>query len=145
MTAGLVSIGYEGLTLEALVARLRINDVVALADVRLNAISRKRGFSKRALASGLAEAGIEYVHLPELGNQRENRSGYASLETPEARAARETFTLALMKPEAQHALSRLRQLAETGKVAVFCYEGDEKRCHREQVLAAVRTISLATT
>src|SRR5690606_35497866 len=41
-------IGYEGLTLEAFISKLRIRGVQTLVDVRPNAISRKRGFSKRA-------------------------------------------------------------------------------------------------
>jgi uncharacterized protein (DUF488 family) len=45
----IVSIGYEGRAIEELVADLAVRHVSLVADVRLNAISRKSRFSKRAL------------------------------------------------------------------------------------------------
>ncbi|MBZ4487676.1 DUF488 domain-containing protein [Microbacterium sp. cx-55] len=133
-------IGYEGQTVDALVSKLRIRGVATLVDVRLNAISRKRGFSKRALAAALAEAGIAYVHMPVLGNQRDNRAGYGELDSPLARQVRERFTAELEAQGARKALEELADLARTGPVAVFCYEADEQHCHREQVLEQVRGI-----
>lgn len=133
-------IGYEGQTIDALVSKLRIRGVETLVDVRLNAISRKRGFSKRALAAGLEDAGIAYVHMPVLGNQRDNRAGYGELDSPLARQVRERFTAELQAEAALEALEELANLARTGPVAVFCYEADEQHCHREQVLEQVRGI-----
>ncbi|MDR1430587.1 MAG: DUF488 domain-containing protein, partial [Propionibacteriaceae bacterium] len=49
---------------------------VHLVDVRQTPISRKRGLSKTALGAALSEAGIDYIHLRELGNPRDNRDGY---------------------------------------------------------------------
>lgn len=133
-------IGYEGQTVEALISKLRIRGVETLVDVRLNAISRKRGFSKRALAAALLEAGIAYVHMPMLGNQRDNRAGYGEIDSPLAREVRERFTAELEAAAAHDALEELANLARTGPVAVFCYEADEQHCHREQVLEQVRGI-----
>lgn len=133
-------IGYEGQTVEALISKLRIRCVETLVDVRLNAISRKRGFSKRGLAAALSEAGIAYVHMPMLGNQRDNRAGYGELDSPLAREVRERFTTELKAEAAHDALEELANLARTGRVAVFCYEADEQHCHREQVLEQVRGI-----
>ncbi len=133
-------IGYEGQTIDALVSKLRIRGVETLVDVRLNAISRKRGFSKRALAAALEDAGIAYVHMPVLGNQRDNRVGYGELDSPLARQVRERFTAELQAEAALEGLEELANLARTGPVAVFCYEADEQHCHREQVLEQVRGI-----
>lgn len=133
-------IGYEGQAIDALVSKLRIRGVETLVDVRLNAISRKRGFSKRALAAALEGAGIAYVHMPVLGNQRDNRAGYGELDSPLARQVRERFTAELQAEAALEALEELANLARTGPVAVFCYEADEQHCHREQVLEQVRGI-----
>lgn len=68
------SVGYEGLTPEALVERLTGARITTVFDVRLNPISRKPGFSRRRLEATLAEAGIEYVHEKALGNPVENRA-----------------------------------------------------------------------
>jgi uncharacterized protein (DUF488 family) len=142
MNANIVSIGYEGLTVDALVSKLRLHSVTTLVDVRLNAISRKRGFSKRALTEALADAGIGYLHFPELGNHRDNRAGYSVPATSEGDVARSAFRSALATEAAREAILNLRDHAKTGPIAVFCYEADEKHCHREQVIDAVLDRSL---
>lgn len=63
----LLTIGYEGKTAGAYIAQLTSAKVSVLCDVRHNPLSRKRGFSKRALAAACAAVGIRYVHLPQLG------------------------------------------------------------------------------
>ena len=134
---GITGIGYEGVTIDTFVSRLRVRGIKTLVDVRLNAISRKKGFSKRALAEALAESGIDYVHMPALGNQRDNRSGYGELHSPAAQEARTRFSAALGSVEAISALDKLAELARAGGLAVFCYEQDERHCHREQVIERV--------
>jgi uncharacterized protein (DUF488 family) len=58
-TKTIVSIGYERRDIDELVELLRSEQVELLVDVRLNAISRKRGFSKTALTTALNAAGIQ--------------------------------------------------------------------------------------
>lgn len=132
--------GYEGLTLDAFISKLRIRGVRTLVDVRLNAISRKRGFSKRALAEALGDADITYVHLPALGNQRDNRAGYGELESDLANEVRDRFRQELQSTAAIVALQDVANLAQAGEVVLFCYEQDERHCHREQVLEQVRLL-----
>lgn len=129
--------GYEGRTLDEFVKDLRNQAVTHVVDVRLNAISRKAGFSKRALAAGLEAVGIGYSHFPELGNARENRAGYAETDGVVAITARDTFRAHLASDEAQGRIHELLNLAHTESVAVFCYEAQDRRCHREQVIDAV--------
>lgn len=69
----LVTVGYEGRTAGELVVTLAEAGVDVLVDVRLTPLSRKPGLSKRQLADALAAAGVEYVHLPALGNPKDNR------------------------------------------------------------------------
>lgn len=133
-------IGYEGLALDAFISKLRINSIDTLVDVRLNAISRKRGFSKRALSEALETAGILYVHLPALGNQRDNRAGYSEIQTDVAREVRNRFRQVLRSEAAEAALRQVADLVRKQNVALFCYEHDERHCHREQVLDAVRLL-----
>ena len=63
----LVTLGYEGASVEAVIATLSAAGVGILIDVREAPISRRPEFAKRALASALAEAGIGYHHEPRLG------------------------------------------------------------------------------
>ncbi|MDQ3504076.1 MAG: DUF488 domain-containing protein [Actinomycetota bacterium] len=51
-----------------------------LLDVRLNAISRKPGFSKKRLTAALAAVGIGYRHARALGNPRDNREPFHSAD-----------------------------------------------------------------
>src|ERR1700733_16219545 len=69
-------VGYEGQGIGEFISGLRSKGTRVLADVRLNPLSRKRDFNKRILAASLAEAGIDYRHLPELGNPKWNRAGF---------------------------------------------------------------------
>ena len=72
----IASVGYEGRSADEVIEALVGAGVRALVDVRQNAISRKPGLSKRALAERCRVRGIEYLHEPSLGNPRENRDDF---------------------------------------------------------------------
>lgn len=132
---GVVSVGYEGREVGEFVRDLAARQVTVLADVRLNAMSRRRGFSKTALRTALAEEGIDYVHLRGLGNPRDNRESFSALN-PEPGRAR--FRRRLSLPEAMADLEKLRGLAASTVVAVLCVERDHRRCHRDVIIDALR-------
>lgn len=134
----MIGIGYEGLSLEGLIARLQAEGVGVLVDVRLNAISRKAGYSKRALGAALGAAGIEYVHDPRLGNPKANRAGYAELDSLAGEAARDHFRSILSSDVSTDAVRELANRLDSQSVAVLCFEADERHCHREQVMEFVR-------
>ena len=69
-------LGYEGLSLEQFLARLRASDIETLVDVRQLALSRKAGFSKTPLSLATASAGIKYVYERELGCPKAIRNAY---------------------------------------------------------------------
>jgi uncharacterized protein (DUF488 family) len=135
-----LGIGYEGLALDAFVSRLRLRGVETLVDVRLNAISRKQGFSKKSLTAGLNEAGIAYLHLPALGNARDNREGYSETNTDAGDSARAIYRKSLAGETPEENLRQIARLARSQNIAVFCYEADEEHCHREQVIEAVKSL-----
>jgi transcriptional regulator with XRE-family HTH domain len=134
MTHGIVSAGYEGRTIEEFVAALQDVGVRTVADVRLNAISRKAGFSKRGLREALVSAGIGYRHLRALGNARENREPFWAGRVEEGRRV---FREALHAPGAEVELYELAELAADHVVAVLCFEADAERCHRQVVIDRV--------
>jgi len=138
METNVIGVGYEGLDLDGLVSKLRLRGVKTLVDVRLNPISRKRGLSKTALRTRLDVDGIAYEHLPALGNPRDNREGFGEVEGAAATDARNRFKDLLETDSAHIALDRVLALTETGTVALLCFEADETRCHREQILSALR-------
>ncbi|WP_053206545.1 DUF488 domain-containing protein [Jiangella muralis] len=82
------------------------------------------------MAAALAAAGIDYVHLPALGNPKDNRVPFAAGDP----AARQRYADRLALPEGQEALALLAEESETRLVALLCLEADQSRCHRQAVL-----------
>lgn len=136
-TSGIVGVGYEGHDISSFIHHLQPWKIDVLVDVRLNAISRKKGFSKTALSSALAEAGIRYEHLPVLGNPKDNRAGFWAPGTSAAMSAHEKYRELLLADSAHDAIHYLAQLAATEHVALLCFEASEACCHRRLVLEAV--------
>ena len=65
------TIGHSTRSAEELLALLGEAEVKLLADVRAFPSSRRHPqFNREALAAWLADAGIEYLHLPGLGGRR---------------------------------------------------------------------------
>jgi len=134
---GVVGFGYEGLDIDEFCDALVAAHVTTLVDVRLNALSRKRGFSKNGLRMSLAEVGIEYLHRPVLGNPKENRGGFALPGSRAGDAARDLYRVILAAPSATEAISEIATLARSARVAVMCFESDQHECHRELVIESL--------
>lgn len=131
MAHGVVSAGYEGRTIKGFVESLVALGVTTVADVRLNAISRKAGFSKGRLHAALAEADIDYLHFRTLGNPRENRERFWIGRLQEGRDA---YRELLSGDDQVSALTELGELADQQVVAILCFEQDHERCHRQVVI-----------
>ena len=69
----LYTIGYQGASIDGLIAALKTAGVETLIDVRAVPASRRPEFSKRNLTASLEAAGLTYVHLVGLGNPKEGR------------------------------------------------------------------------
>lgn len=123
----LFTIGYEGEPQAAVIDRLKGAGVKVLADVRAVAASRRAGFSKTVLGSSLAEAGIEYVHLRDLGTPKTGRDAAKKGRISEMRAI---FADHMEEPPSQLAFERLREIASDQPTALLCFEADHAGCHR---------------
>lgn len=133
---GIIGVGYEGTDLDAFLRQLLIHKVSCIIDVRLTPISRKPGFSKRRLATELSQHGIDYRHLPQLGNPKWNRPGFAG-SAAELADARSNYATHIASAEAAEALDEISIWAQKGVVALLCFEADERRCHRSVILERV--------
>ena len=137
-------IGYEGHSLDSFLTALSEGRVDCVVDVRLNAISRKTGFSKRILSDSLARAGIEYLHLPGLGNPKNNRDGFWKPGTALAAHAHAEYRRMLESDEALAAIKVLLERAEAKSVALLCFEAREETCHRHLILNALQAFELVS-
>jgi uncharacterized protein (DUF488 family) len=125
----LFTFGYEGLDLEAFICRLREAGVTTIVDVRELPLSRKKGFSKRAFSSALAENGIAYLHAPQLGCPKPIRQRYQT--DGDWAAYTKSFFAHLRKQRA--AITELAKLAQTTSACLVCFEADFTLCHRTYV------------
>jgi len=130
MPPDLLTIGYEGCTIEGVLTTLREARVALLIDVRAVAASRKPGFSKRQLAAGLDQVGIGYLHLQRLGTPKPGRdavrAGHPERMVP-------IFMTHMATPEAQWALSEAKALTLEKRSCLLCFERDHRHCHRHLV------------
>lgn len=129
-----VSLGYEGRTLDELIARLLEKDVTVLVDVRMTPLSRKPGMSKRRLSQALGEVDIRYVHLRGLGNPKDNRAPFRAGDP----ASRLVLRRLLRHGEGAEALRQLTALANADVVALLCFEREHAACHRNVVADELR-------
>ncbi|WP_374467767.1 DUF488 family protein [Phenylobacterium sp.] len=123
----LATIGYESETQDAVIRRLKDAGVEVLIDVRAVAASRRAGFSKTLLAASLKDAGIDYVHLRQLGTPKPGRDAARKGRVAEMRAIFEDH---LAEPAAQLELAKATEIARGRKAALLCYEADHRGCHR---------------
>jgi hypothetical protein len=134
-TPGVLTVGYEGHTLEGYLNLLLRSGVTLLCDVRRNPISRKYGFAKATLSRSCDGADIRYEHLPELGIASEQRQGLTSQAHYDALFADYERTAL---PKQTKALDMIAEWIRAGeRVALTCYEHLPRQCHRRSVAAAL--------
>lgn len=133
----LMTIGYEGLDISTFLAALKANRVTMLVDVRELPLSRKKGFSKSALASAVEAAGISYTHVPELGCPREIRRDYYGDGDWSRYKKRFSAYLSRQRP----ALQALVDLAKANRACLVCFEADYELCHRSLITATLATMN----
>lgn len=122
----LYTIGYEGLSLERLIAVLKENCVHTLVDVRELPLSRKPGFSKTRLSEALKLADIHYVSLKALGSPRPLRHEFR--ETGDWSSFSSRF-LEYLQGQVD-VVEELAGQAHDETVCLMCFERDHTVCHR---------------
>lgn len=127
----LFSIGYEGISLEKYLNKLIINDVKVLCDVRKNAYSQKYGFSKSQLSTACEGIGIEYIHIPNLGIQSDQRQTLNSQSDYDLLFERYENTTLIQNNEALVLLENIIQ--QNKRVAITCFEANPLQCHRTRI------------
>jgi uncharacterized protein (DUF488 family) len=131
----LCTIGYEGWGFGPWIEALHAHDVKTVVDVRELPLSRRPGWSKRALAERLSENGLGYIHIKALGTpaplRHALRNGGLSFDefAPQ-------FEALLGDRDAE--LDALLHLVRSQTVALMCWEEDPNACHRSLVARALQ-------
>ncbi len=130
----LFTIGYEGQALDDVLGKLKANKIALVVDVRALPLSRKRGFSKNALAQALDGVGIAYAHRVALGTPKPIRARYK--RDHDFGALKKSFEKYLENQT--HSLLELIELVRGKRACLLCFEADPMLCHRSLVADAAR-------
>jgi uncharacterized protein (DUF488 family) len=126
------TIGHSTRPIESFIGMLRAFNILFLADIRSFPGSRKYPqFNKPALEQSLADAGIRYLHMPELGGRRKPRPD--SVNTAWRSASFKGYADYMETDEFRLAIERLEDLASGQPLAYMCSEAVWWRCHRSLV------------
>ena len=106
--------------------------IEVLVDVRKMPGSRRSPqFDADEMPSWLDEAGIEYVHLSELGGRRPKQKEVdPGLNAGWQNASFKNYADYTLTPEFEEGLAQLTKMASRQHVAVMCGEPMPWRCHR---------------
>ena len=130
------TIGHSTRALAEFARLLREHGINRVADVRTIPRSRHNPqFNRETLPAALAESGIGYVHLPELGGRRRPRP-----DSPNAgwrNVSFRGFADYMQTPAFAEGLQQLMELAGAGGLAIMCAEAVPWRCHRSLIADAL--------
>jgi uncharacterized protein (DUF488 family) len=126
------TVGHSTRSAEEFVALLKAHRIESLVDVRTVPRSRHNPqFNRDTLPETLRRAGIEYLHLAELGGLRKARED--SVNTGWHNLSFRGFADYMQTPEFENGLARLMDLANARRATVMCAEAVPWRCHRSLI------------
>jgi uncharacterized protein (DUF488 family) len=132
---GIVTIGYEGRTIDKFLYLLIEDGVELVMDVRANPFSRKYAFSKSQLKSILTKVGIQYEHLPELGIPSDERKSITSQKSLRDLFKRYHYYL----NGHQFLIDSIIEKAKEKRLAMMCFEKDVGSCHRGVISEVIQS------
>ncbi|MEM7482882.1 MAG: DUF488 domain-containing protein [Acidobacteriota bacterium] len=133
----LFTLGHSNKDAEEFLALLAAEPAIErLVDVRRFPGSKRHPhFGREALAATLADAGIDYEHLPDLGGRRRGHAD--SPNTAWRNLSFRAYADYMLGPEFQTALAHLEELGRQRWTAVMCSEAVYWRCHRRLIADAL--------
>ncbi len=126
--------GYEGKSVDSFFNLLLKQGIGLIIDVRVNAVSRRHGFSKKQFSDITMRLGLVYRHIPALGipsNYRVNLTDFDSYQRLLNRYERE------MLSELDDEIHEVGNLMQETPAVLVCVEKDVRCCHRSRLAEAV--------
>jgi uncharacterized protein (DUF488 family) len=128
--SSLHSIGHSTRTFDELVEALQAHSISTLVDIRSFPMSRRLPhFNRESLEKTLAEAGIRYVWIKELGGRR-SKIRDDSPNIALRNASFRNYADYMLTEEFRLGINQLLQSAEQSRTAYMCAERVYFRCHR---------------
>ena len=125
----LYSIGHSNHGIDRLKELLAQHDIDVVTDVRSVPYSRRLShFDLPALRDAVREAGIQYLHMPELGGRPRDRGLYDE-------TGRVAYARLASSESFRHGILRVLGGAEEHRIVLLCSEEDPANCHRWRLVA----------
>jgi uncharacterized protein (DUF488 family) len=126
------TVGHSTRTVEEFIELLKAHRIELLVDVRKVPMSRHNPqFNRDTLPETLRQAGVDYLHLGELGGLRKPRAD--SPNTAWRNLSFRGYADYMETPEFEKGLTRLMDEAVKRRTAVMCAEAVPWRCHRSLI------------
>ena len=136
------TIGHSTRPIEEFVDLLQANGVEQLIDIRtVPRSARNPQFNRELLPEPLTRAGIDYLHMPELGGLRHPRAD--SRNGAWRNDSFRGYADYMQTPEFARAIDKLIERGEEKQTAVMCAEAVPWRCHRSLVGDALAARGIA--
>ena len=132
---GFFTIGYEKKDIDQFLNALVSNNIDLLIDIRRNPFSMNFIYIKDSLMKKLKDVGIDYLHIPELGIESEERKNLNTKADYEELFAKYQQVLPLKEVY----INRIIELGTTERVALLCFEADCDFCHRREVAKVIKS------
>lgn len=125
------TIGHWTLPEPEFLRPLLAQEIEVLADVRSVPGSRRSPqFGREQLPHWLADAGVDYLHLPELGGRRGRQGVDPSVNAGWCQPSFHHYADYTLGPAYRDGIDRLGALATDRRVVILCGEPMPWRCHR---------------
>jgi uncharacterized protein (DUF488 family) len=125
------TIGHWNWPTPDFVRPLHAQRIELLADVRSQPRSRRSPqFDREQMPGWLADAGIDYVHLPELGGRRGRQDVDPSINGGWREPSFKNYADYTLGSSYRQGIGHLVELASACRVAIMCGEPTPWRCHR---------------
>jgi len=132
--AAFFTIGYSGRTAQQFVQLVKEAAVNCVIDIRYTPVSMyKPDFSRSNFKRILENAGLEYLHIPELGVPREVRA--RAIDTGSRDVIWDWYDHNVVLRFLRNHLQEFRALDY--RVALMCVEADPTECHRHRLFQAL--------
>lgn len=132
---GFFSIGYGGKDIDQFLDILVQNKIELLIDIRRNPFSMNFFYIKDALRKKLKDVDIDYLHIPELGIESEERKDIKTKDDYEELFEKYRKTL----PCKEVYINRIIELGTNKRIALLCYEADNNFCHRGEIAKVIKS------
>ena len=132
---GFFTIGYEKKDIDQFLNALVSNNIDLLIDVRKNPFSMNFIYIKETLQKRLKDVGIDYLHIPELGIESEERKNLNTKADYDKLFAKYRRTL----PFKEVYINRIIELGTSRRIVLLCFEADGNFCHRGEVAKVIKS------